>query len=221
MPRAARLDLGGYPYHVINRSVMGLRIFNTDQDYKLFESVLFSVAREMEMRILAYCLMPNHWHILLHPVADGDLSRYMHRVTNSHTHKIRARTDTIGNGPLYQGRYKSFIIQEDLHLLTVLKYVERNAVRASLSERAELWRWGSAHLRLDIQRARRHLSELPIPLPDNYFDWLNELDRSDDLKSIRRSVNKAAPFGRPTWVEAMASQNQLGATLRPQGRPKK
>lgn len=89
------------------------------------------------MRLLAYCLMPNHWHLLVYPEHDGALSVFMHKLTNAHTRHVHTTTKTIGTGPLYQGRYKSFLIEKDTHLLTVIKYVERNAVRAKLSKRAE------------------------------------------------------------------------------------
>lgn len=128
MPRVARVAPGGYPQRVINRAVMRLRIFNAAKDYKLFEDLLEKEAQEVDMPILAYCLMPNYFHLLLCPKGEGDLSRFMHRLTNAHTRLVHSKTRTIGTGPLYQERYKSFLIQDDPHLLAVLKYIERNAV---------------------------------------------------------------------------------------------
>lgn len=107
---------------------MRLRIFNAAKDYKLFEDLLEKEAQEVDMPILAYCLMPNYFHLLLCPKGEGDLSRFMHRLTNAHTRLVHSKTRTIGTGPLYQERYKSFLIQDDPHLLAVLKYIERNAV---------------------------------------------------------------------------------------------
>lgn len=218
MPRAARLDVGGYPYHVINRAVMNLPIFRSDSDYRLFEELLFDTAKETGMRILAYCLMPNHWHLLLFPERDGDLGLFMHRLTNIHTRRFRTLTDTIGTGPLYQGRYKSFIIETDRHLLTVLKYVERNAVRARLSSTTETWRWGSAYHRI---RGTRPLAEPPTPIPATYLEWVNTPEKSEELKEIRTSVNKTRPFGHENWVNTMVLQFNLGSTIRNPGRPRK
>lgn len=218
MPRVARLDVGGYPYHVINRAVMRLPIFSTASDYRLFEDLLFETAEETGMRILAYCIMPNHWHLLLYPEQDGDLGRFMHRLTNAHTRRFRVLTRTIGTGPLYQGRYKSFIIEDDKHLLTVFKYVERNAVRASLSRTAEEWRWGSAYHRT---KGTRPFTESPTPLPEPYIEWINTRESSEELKELRTSVNKTRPFGRDSWVDAMVLQFNLGATTRNPGRPRK
>lgn len=221
MPRTARIDLGGYPYHVINRGVMRLKIFNTDAEYRHFERLLEHAACEIDMRILAYCLMPNHWHLLLYPKKDGDMKLFMHRLTNAHTRYVHSRTDTVGTGPLYQGRYKSFIIQEDLHLLTVFKYIERNAVRAGLSDFAETWKWGSAWRRTyGSTEQQRLLSTSPVPLPQNYFHWINMLEKTEDIDKIRNSVKKSAPYGHDSWVEKTVEQFSLGHTLRGAGRPK-
>ncbi len=121
------------------------------------------------MRILAYTLMPNHWHLILQPVLDGDLGIFMHRLTNSHTRKVHAETGTNGSGHLYQGRYKSFLVDNDAYLLTLIKYVERNQLRAKLVDRAELWQWGSVWARVfGSQKQKKLLSGLPVSLPDKY-----------------------------------------------------
>ncbi len=134
--------------------------------------------------------MPNHWHLLLHPRRDGDLARALHWLTTSHVRRHHTRKNTIGTGHLYQGTYKSFVIRTDVHLLTVLKYIERNAVRAKLSATAELWRWGSAYRRIygDL-RSRELLSEVPVSLPGNYCTWLNEPEPAEALKVLREAVN--------------------------------
>ena len=222
MPRTARTDVGGYPYHVLNRAVMRLSIFKTKDDYLFFERLLMKVAEETGMRVLAYALMPNHWHLVLYPKNDGELGLFMHRLTNAHTRHVHARTGTTGTGPLYQGRYKSFLIQNDTHLLAVLKYVERNAVRAKLVPEAEEWRWGSAWLRLNGSRAQRKLlAAPPAPLPKHYLSWVNTPEPAEELKSIRTSVNKGAPYGKDTWVGKTVERFGLEPTLRHPGRPRK
>ena len=143
MPRNARVDVGGEVYHVINRANGRLRIFNKDEDYQLFEKLLLETKELIGMRILAYELMPNHWHLVLYPKNDGDLGAFMHRLSNAHTRKVHARTNTNGSGHLYQGRYKSFLVDSENYLLAVIKYVERNAVRAKLVRRCEDWQWGA------------------------------------------------------------------------------
>lgn len=216
----AALDVGDHVYHVINRAVGRLQIFDTPDDYQLFLNLLHEAKEMTDMRILSYAVMPNHWHLLLYPENDGDMGLFMHWLTNAHTRRVHARTETIGTGPLYQGRYKSFLTKTDTHLLTVLKYIERNPVRARLARKVESWRWGSAWLRLyGTPKQKELLSEPPIELPRNYRTWINTPDTEKDLDSLRVSVNRGAPYGTARWVEQMVDAYKLASTIRKPGRP--
>src|SRR5205823_8817177 len=137
MGRALRVSLGGYVYHVLNRANARLPLFTKDADYAAFEHVLKEAGERFRLPVLAYCLMPNHWHLLLWPQEDGLLSRYMGWLTLTHTQRWHAHRGNTGSGHLYQGRFKSFVIQEDDHFLVAARYVERNALRAGLVQRAE------------------------------------------------------------------------------------
>jgi putative transposase len=95
------------------------------------------------MRLLSYCLMPNHWHLVLWPRADGELSDFGHWLTLTHTQRWHAHYHNVGTGHLYQGRFKSFPVARDEHFLQLCRYVERNPLRAGLVRRAEAWQWGS------------------------------------------------------------------------------
>ena len=143
MPRIARQAAGGYVYHVINRGVGRMRLFEKQADYAAFERVLARTQEQEAMRLLGWCVMPNHWHLLAWPREDGALGRFMQRLTVTHARRWQEHTQRVGEGHVYQGRYKSFPVQSDEHFLAVLRYVERNALRAGLVERAEDWRWGS------------------------------------------------------------------------------
>ncbi|MCK9351718.1 MAG: transposase [Candidatus Paceibacterota bacterium] len=222
MPRNARTDVGGEIYHVINRANGRMVIFNTPEDYLLFENLLFDTKELTGMRILAYTIMPNHWHFILHPQKDGDLGIFMHRLSNAHTRKVHALTNTNGTGHLYQGRYKSFLVDSDSYFLTLLKYVERNPVRSKTVEHCEDWQWGSAWRRINGSKAEKKLIDPPIvELPHGYKKWINTPDKEDDLAVIRTSVNKSVPFGRDKWVDQMVTKFHLESTQKKQGRPKK
>lgn len=196
MGRPTRVDLGDYVYHVINRANGRMALFKSQADYADFEYLLNEIRESYEMRILAYCIMPNHWHLLLYPQKDGDLSKALHWLTTSHVRRHHSRHGTIGHGHLYQGTYKSFLVQEDHHFLTVLKYVERNATRAKLSKDAGSWRWGSAYRRLHGTRKEKELlAEGPVELPRNYHAWINDPEPSEELKAIRYSVEKGVAYG--------------------------
>jgi putative transposase len=219
MPRLARVDVANNVYHIINRAAGRLQIFNKEDDYQLFTDLFLEAKEITDMRILAYTIMPNHWHLVLCPRVDGDLGTFMHRLTNTHTRQVHTMTKTVGHGPLYQGRYKSFLVDTDEYFLTLLKYVERNPVRAKLVRSCEEWQWGSAQLRASGNT--QTLSESPVPLPERYLTWINTSEQEDTLQTIRNAVNKGAPYGREQWVEAMVKTYDLGATLRGGGRPRR
>lgn len=222
MPRLARIDIGDQIYHVINRANGRLRIFEKDTDYQLFEDLLQKAQEETSMRILAYTIMSNHWHLVLQPQADGDLGTFMHRLTNAHTRHVRVSTGTIGYGHLYQGRYKSFLVSDDQYLLTLIKYVERNPVRAQMTKNCEDWRWGSAWRRIyGTSLQQKLLSMPPTPLPENYQAWINTSDTEDNLVTLRQSVNKGVPYGKDSWIDAMVAKFKLETTVRSVGRPRK
>ncbi len=132
MPRGPRNVPGGFVYHLCNRGAGRAHIFHKDADYAAFERIMSEGSQRLPMRICAYCLMPNHWHMILWPLSDGDLSRWLRWVTNTHTQRYHAHYHTSGTGHIYQGRFKSFPIQSDPHLLIALRYVERNPLRAKL-----------------------------------------------------------------------------------------
>src|SRR5512142_1923064 len=142
MPRRPRLSSGGLVYHVLNRRVGRLALFEKPGDYQAFEKILQEATERSGIRIAAYCLMPNHWHLLLWPRRDGELSEVMRWVTVTHTQRWHAHRHSAGSGPVYQGRFKSFPVQTDEHFLMAARYVERNALRAKLVDRAQQWQWG-------------------------------------------------------------------------------
>lgn len=222
MPRTARVDVANVYSHVINRSNGRLQIFSAPAEYKQFEQILEETQELYPIEIVAYVLMPNHWHFLVAGKTDGAMGRFMHQLTNTHTRRVHAASGTVGQGHLYQGRYKSFLVDSDSYLLTLIKYIERNPVRAGLTKRAEAWQRGSAWRRMHgTEQQRALLSASPTPLPEPYLDWVNESENIELLKEVRISVNKGAPYGRQTWVDAMVREHKLESTLRSPGRPRK
>ena len=198
-------------------------VFHEDFDYETFLHVVAETQKHVNgARLLAYCLMPNHWHLVLWPRRDGELSDFMHWLTLTHTQRWHAHYQNIGGGHLYQGRFKSFPVQTDEHYLTVCRYVERNALRAGLVERAESWRWGSLAQRRGIGLARGPvLSDGPLPWPKNWLDQVNRALKEKELQSLRQCVERGQPYGGEAWVKRAAGKLGLASTLRPRGRPKK
>jgi len=120
MARLLRADVGEIVYHVINRANARVHMFNTDKEYKQFEQILTEGQERQDMRILAYCVMPNHWHVVLYPKKDGDMSSFMSWITNTHTRRWHTVHKSIGSGHLYQGRYKSFPVETDTYPIIII-----------------------------------------------------------------------------------------------------
>ncbi len=221
MPRRPRLAAGGIVYHVLNRRAGRLPLFTKPADYAAFERVLREAYEATRVRITAYCLMPTHWHLVLWPRADAELSEVMRWITVTHTQRWHAHRHTAGLGPVYQGRFKSFPIQTDEHFLTVARYVERNALRAGLVERAEDWRSGSLWVReYGDANQQAWLSAWPVERSRNWRAWVNRAETTSELEALRTSVQRGRPFGTESWQRRMARRLGLESTLRPRGRPR-
>jgi putative transposase len=207
-------------YHVINRANGKRRIFEGDRDYLAFERVLAEMQERVSMRILAWCVMPNHWHLLLWPRQDGDLSNYLRLVTLTHTQRRHASRGSAGTGHLYQGRFKSFVVQDDAHFLTVSRYVEANALRGKLVERAEDWRWGSLWRQVRGKIDQPPCVEpWPVVRPRDWLAYVNQPAQAGEVDTLRKCAQRGSPYGNEAWVGNVADQLGLRCTLRPRGRP--
>jgi len=218
MPRRPRFAAGGHLFHVLNRAAGRRTIFSHDGDYLAFEQILAEAIEHVPMRLLAYVIMPNHWHLILWPVGDDDLSAYMHWLTLAHTQRWNAVHETVGTGPLYQGRFKSFPIESDDHFYTVCQYVERNPLRANLVERAEAWRYCSLW-QWHNERTGVPLAPWPLPRPIDWTEHVNAAQTEAELAALRTSVVRGVPFGNPAWRRATALKLGLPATRGLRGRP--
>jgi putative transposase len=222
MPRPVRYAPGGFVYHVLNRAVARLPLFQKPADYEAFERVLVEAQEKYPTRLLAYCLMSNHWHLVLWPNGDRQLTDFVRWLTHTHAMRWHAHYQTEGTGHLYQGRFKSFPVEADDHLLTVLRYVERNPVRAGLVSRAEQWRWSSAWRTGQASHSQGPaLAEWPMARPRRWLEWVNQPLTDAELAAVRRSVVRGSPYGGEPWQQRVVRELGLEATLRPRGRPKK
>src|SRR5579872_668742 len=222
MGRPHRACEGGYVYHVLNRANARMTIFRSDADFEAFERVLLEAIERSGTRLLSYCLMPNHWHLVVWPQREGELSEFVGWLTLTHTQRWHAFRQSIGSGHLYQGRFKSFPIEEDGHLYTVARYAERNALRANLVRRAEQWRWGSLYRwQRGSAEDRRLLAAWPVPRPGGWIEHVNAPQTEAELNALRRCVNRGSSFGSELWSSRTIRKLGLESTIRPRGRPKK
>lgn len=217
MPRTARASVGGVIYHALNRGNRREDVFHKPADYDAFVEAIADARKRVPVDVFGYCLMPNHFHLVLRPHEDGDLGRWMRWLLTAHAARYHRHYETTGH--VWQGRFKAFPIQDDDHLTTVLRYVERNPLRAELVARAEHWKWSSlpAWLSHDPLLWRGK----PTARGPNWVERVNDPLSVAELRRLRESVGRERPFGSESWTLKTAAQLGLESTLRPQGRPKK
>ena len=222
MPRSKRIDKGDVVYHVLNRANGRLKIFNKAGDFEAFEEIVASGQERFSMRVCGYCIMSNHWHLVLWPREDGDLSSFMKWITVTHSHRWHSWHDSVGCGHLYQGRYKSFPVQSDAYYLALMRYVECNPLRAGVVKRTRDWQWGSFAVRSGTDKPIS-LSEGPLALPSRWKMMVENPGAVDDgvVEQIGVSVERGRPLGDANWTAHTAGALGLESTLRPRGRPKK
>jgi len=222
MPRSKRIAKGNIVYHALNRANGRLRIFKKQADFAAFEHILAEGLERFDMRLCGYCIMGNHWHLVLWPRNDGDLSSFMKWITVTHSHRWHVAHDTVGIGHLYQGRYKSFPVQTNAYYLTLMRYVECNPLRAGLVEKAGDWQWSSFAIRSGADKPIT-LSKGPLELPKQWKRMVGNPGAIDGsiVERINKSIERGAPLGDDGWTMKTASQLGLESTIRPRGRPRK
>ena len=207
MPRRALVGSAGLAFHVMNRAARRSHIFQSFADYEAFERLLSEAQRVVPLRLLAYVVMPTHWHLVVWPQADTDLSRHMQWLTRTHAQHWHRAHGSVGTGALYQGRYRAIPIQDDGHLLTACLYVERNPLRAGLVERAGLWRWSSAAI--SDSPTRPALAEWPVPRPATWHERVDHKEAAETARILRDCIRQSVPFGNDAWAKAVASRLTL------------
>ncbi len=201
MPRRPRAIVANHCYHILNRANRRAEVFHEPADYHAFVALMMKAQQHDELPILAACLMPNHFHLVVRPARATSISRWIHWLCTTHVNHYHAKYGTSGR--LWQGPYKACLVQTDLYLLTVMRYVERNALTARLVGRAEDWQWGSLRWRGNAW-APMSLTKPPIDLPTCWPEFVNQPQTAAELAAIRECIDRQKPFGDPEWVIEMA-----------------
>lgn len=217
MPRVARGLADGLIYHIINRGNGRQQVFHSEGDYRAFADLMNEAKERYPVKVFAWCIMPNHFHLLISPKRADDLSKWMQWFMTSHVRRYHRFHKSCGH--VWQGRYKSFIVQEDKHLLTALRYVEGNPVRAQLVLSARDWSWSSHRERIGITESCS--DNLPIELPSDWTVYVDQPLPQSELERIRTCMQRQTPFGSPPWQTRICLELGLESTLKPKGRPRK
>ena len=226
MPRPLRPIDDGLVYHVINRGNNRQDVFQKPADFQAFVAALAELKQRKPFELYGYCLLNNHFHLLLRPTG-ATISRIMQSLLVSHTQRYHRHYRSGGH--VWQGRFKSPVIQNDEHLLTVLRYIEANPLRAKLVKRADRYPWssypvhglGEADELVDSLITYEELSPLAKV---RQRKWAQQVHRPIDeasLDAIRRSSATGLPYGDSAWVKRLARRLELDLTIRPRGRPRK
>ena len=217
MPRTSRASQGGYVYHVLNRGNDRGDVFHKAEDYLAFVNLMRKSNERLPMRLVGHCLMTNHFHLMLWPFEDGDLSRWMQWLMTSHVRRYHRHYK--GSGHVWQGRFKAFPVESDDHYWTVLRYIERNPLRADMVQRSQDWEWSS--LKPTLRSGPPGLiSEGPLLKSPGWTQYVNSVETEAELASLRKSVARGTPYGGLKWQEQTAIQLGLESSMRPRGRPK-
>lgn len=212
--------MDGQVVHVLNRGNCRMNLFDKDGDFAAFLALL-ELARQRfpSVRVLAYCLMHNHWHLVLWPRRGADLSRFIGWLCSTHVRRWRTHRGNVGLGHLYQGRFKSFVVQpDDLHLLTLLRYVEANPLRARMVRRGQDWPWSSLGTGVGV---RVQMCAWPVDRPRDWTATVNERLPEATLEQVRTSVRRDRPMGSEAWTRRIAKRLGAESTLRDPWRPRK
>lgn len=219
MPRRPATGTAGLVFHVMNRGARRMTLFETPADYRAFLHCLRASKEKVPVRLLAYCLMPNHFHLVVSPVVDGHMSTFMRHLLGVHSLRWRAFRRNLGDGAVYQGRFRAFAVQGDSHFVAVCRYVERNALRAGLVRQAQDWPWSSLW-QIANNVPIVSLDEWPIARPENWTEFVNADAGATELHEIREAATRNRPFGESNWVAGVVTATRSQRSLRNRGRPK-
>ncbi|BCA78386.1 transposase [Desulfuromonas sp. AOP6] len=218
MPRTSRGLADGYCYHILNRGNNRQQVFHKNQDYLAFINLLSEATERYPITLFAYCLMPNHFHLLVRAEKGEELSRCMQWLMTSHVRRYHRHYG--GSGHVWQGRYKSFIVQQDNYLVTAARYIEANPLRAGMVDEAQNWPW-SSYCESSGEKERQITAPLPTLYNLNWAEFVNQPLTQEQQNNWQKSMERQAPFGEDDWQKRVCGKFGLESTLRPIGRPRK
>jgi putative transposase len=208
MARLARVVAAGIPHHVTQRGNRRQKVFFGDDDYALYKSLLDEGCRAAGTEVWAYCLMPNHVHLILVPSDEDGLRAALGEAHRRYTRHINFRKGW--RGYLWQGRFASFPM-DDAYLMSCARYVELNPVRAKLARRARDWKWSSARAHLARKDDGLVRVKPLLALAPDWADFLGEGLADEPLSAIRKSERTGRPLGSAPFVKRL--EKRLGRVL--------
>lgn len=222
MPRLARRVFAGLPHHVVQRGNRREDVFFRDADRSTYLDWLRKYCDEHRVQILAYCLMTNHVHIVAVPAADDGLEKVFRPLHTRYAMRVNRLRNW--NGHVWQGRFFSSTL-DDSYLWTAMRYVERNPIRAGMTDSAQRYPWSSA-------AAHCGLADDPVLTRDpawielldsvsDWSDWLADAETPARLADLRHRLQRCLPCGSDHFVRGLEARAGQPLVARPRGRPRK
>ena len=213
MPRKARLVVPGYPHHITQRGIRGLRTFFGDEDYRLYLKLFKAHLSESGLTVCAYCLMPNHIHVVAIPDDTSSLAMHFRRVHSTYAKEINARYGWRGH--LWQERFYS-VVMDERHAFAAFRYVELNPVRAGLCEQPNEWPWSSVHANLGEKMDGIVHTETTSRIVRNWWEYLGQDSDTRLYDALRSHTRNGRPAGGEAFVKELEALT--GRSIRP-GKP--
>jgi len=220
MPRIARIVGPGYPHHIVQRGNNREKIFWDSRDYEKYLSLVSKYSEEKGATVLAYCLMPNHAHLLIIPPEEETLAKLMQGITLCYTQYFNGKSGRTGR--LWECRYHSTVIDRDRYLWAVCRYIERNPVRAGFVAKPEDYPYSSARTHI-MGRQTPLLRESPFDKGElsEYRHFLKIMDNREFLEEIRKQTRLGRPLGEGGFLQTLSRELNCRLVIRPRGRPRK
>lgn len=222
MPRIARVVAQGYPHHITQRGNYRQKIFSSDTDREKYLSLTDTESKRYGLKILAYCLMPNHVHFIAVPENDDSMGKVFKYANMKYSQAYNKKIGTGGH--LFQGRFFSSVMDER-YVIACARYIERNPVRAKMVKTPCDWKWSSAkaHCGIDERdtfgvRALFDYADYP---QKNWKKFIEEPDDAEEIKRIRSQTRRGRPLGENQFIRKLEKKLNRFLALKPRGRPKK
>ncbi|MEW6536710.1 MAG: transposase [Candidatus Auribacterota bacterium] len=220
MARIPRIIIPDYPHHIVQRGNNRQAIFEDDQDRQEYLALVQRYKQDTECKVLSYCLMDNHVHLLIIPLKAESLSKFMQKVALKYTQYANDKYKRSGR--LWECRFFSSPVETDTYLLAVCRYIERNAVRAGVVGQPEHYEWGSAKYRVSGKNPEFLDDIFPeYANREEYLEFLKLPPNSGQYEMISRSTSRGYPIGSMRFYEKVMKLTKRDLTKRPVGRPKK
>jgi putative transposase len=229
MPRPLRITIPNLPFHVLDRGNNRQIVFREEEDFIYFLKLLKRYKKELKFKLYHFCLMPNHIHFVIEPTIAGSLPKIMMRLTLAYSSYFNKKYGGVGH--VWQGRYRSSLLDKEDYFLWCGLYVELNPVRAKLAEKPEDWLWSSFRFYafgemdslmeglVDIDPYYLQLGNNPEERQERYRENIEGVMKEDFLKNIRKQLDEGV-FGRLDFIQSMKEKFKI-RSLRPKGRPRK